>query len=89
MATVIICVDLDIEMQTICSKEYSPFDYVHKSDCCIILVLNTDVVNKNSISGILWFLLYDWEYDPLSLSQGSKKDLMLFIPFFPSNSFQV
>ena len=47
VTTVIICVDPDIEMQSICPIESSLLDHIQKMDHYIILVLTTTVVNKD------------------------------------------
>ena len=45
--TLIIYVDLDIDIKSGYPKESSLLDHVYKASHCIILVLNTAVVNKN------------------------------------------
>ena len=47
MVKVIVCVALDIEMQSTCTKKYSCIYYVQNGNSYIILIMTTVVINKN------------------------------------------
>ena len=87
--TVILCVDLDIEIQSICPKESPLPDYVHKAVHWIIFVLNTTVVNKNINFRYFMFLtilliIVPLSVDPKKEARGNVVHHLLYFKLITS-----